>query len=85
MNPLLWPRWAQGLALAASGMAAFLAWDGFDDRAAVREHETRVSAKVTETVLEAERTANRNDEVRRAARETQAEALQQARKEAIDE
>lgn len=40
------PRWVQGLALLALLVAGIAAWDWFDDRAAVREHEAKVQAKV---------------------------------------
>ena len=40
------PRWAHGLiAIAALGLA-FLAWDYFDDRAAIREHERKIAEEV---------------------------------------
>ena len=57
------PRWAKGLGLIALGIAAFLIWDWFDDRAAVRKHDAAIveaiatasasaSASASETVAE---------------------------------
>ena len=40
------PRWVQGLAGIALLLAGIAAWDWFDDRAAVRRHEAKVTAKV---------------------------------------
>lgn len=47
------PRWAQGLLGAGVLITAFLVWDWFDDRAAVRAHETKVQAQVTATAIAA--------------------------------
>lgn len=43
------PRWAQGLGLAALALAAFLAWDWWDDRAAVAAHEAELAEEVRAT------------------------------------
>lgn len=43
------PRWAQGLALLVVVVLGVAAWDWFDDRAAVRQHEAKVQAKVQAT------------------------------------
>ena len=82
-NPLFWPRWAQGLALVAVGIVAFLAWDAWDDRAAIKQDRAERRAKITETVLDAERQANRNDMGRRVERDRQDTALETAIDQAV--
>lgn len=85
MNPLLWPRWAQGLVLIAVGILVWQAWLYFHDKGVIEDHEAEVTAEVSETTLEAERTANRNDEGRRVIREIHTRELVQAREDAIHE
>ena len=82
-NPLFWPRWAQGLALIAVSIVTFLAWDAWDDRAAIKQDRAERRAKITETVLDAERQANRNDMGRRVVRDRQTDELERAREEAM--
>lgn len=73
------PRWLHGLiAIAALGLA-FLAWDYFDDRAAVREHERKIAEEVErlDAIADGEARAvasgetskveQQNDEARKAA------------------
>ena len=91
MNPLLWPRWLQTLAGAA--LLALAVWlftgpiwkvvDWFNDREAVGDYKAETRAKVTGKVLEAERSANRNDAERRVVRERQTDELERAREEAM--
>lgn len=91
MSPLaIWtalrsvPRWAWcGIAVVALVIAAAV-YVGHRERAAVQADRAEHKAEVTETVLDAERTANRNDEERRTVRRHQTRELETARDEAIN-
>jgi hypothetical protein len=73
------------LLLALAGWALWQAFDRLNDRAAAARHEAVTTASLREAELRAEREANRQDEIRQAARETQTDALRRAREEAIDD
>ena len=73
-----------GLAVFALVIVAGV-YVGLRERAAVKADRAERQAEVTETVLEAERSANRNDEQRRAVRERQIDVLESAREQAITE
>jgi len=65
------PRWAHALMGAGALLAAFLIWDWFDDRAAVKAHEAQVGAKVQATASAAASDAHtavteRSNEVEKA-------------------
>lgn len=70
------PRWAYYAAAAAALVIGCIWWlnDTIDDAVVADREASRVEA--TATTLEAERTANRNDAVRREERETQAERME---------
>lgn len=46
MNPLLWPRWAQGVAILAVILAGFLLWLHFHDKGVIERHEEEITQKV---------------------------------------
>ena len=71
--------------LASAGFGAWKLLDWLNDREAVGAHEAQVRAEVSEAELEAERSANRNDQARRAVRESRTDALRHARENQIDE
>lgn len=86
------PWWAYGIAAALLALALWqlsapirAVFDWFNDREAVAKHEAKVTAQVTETVLEAERAANRNEDRRRVIRDRQADELDTAIDEAARE
>lgn len=68
MNPLLWPRWAQGAVVLVIAIAAFLAWLHFHDRAVVKADRAKQNEQVAEKTLDAERTANELERYREAKR-----------------
>lgn len=77
------PAWVwYGIAVVAAIISFLIYLDHTRDEA-VRQDRADTRARVTETVLEAERTANRNDEQRRVVREQQTDELVQAREDAI--
>ena len=87
MTPRLW---AYGIAavLVLAALWTFSApfrslFDFLNDREAVGDYKAETRAKVTGKVLEAERSANRNDAERRVVRERQTDELERAREEAV--
>jgi uncharacterized membrane protein YgaE (UPF0421/DUF939 family) len=76
------PAWAwYGIAVVAAIISFLIYSDHIRDEA-VEQDRADTRARVTETVLDAERKANRNDERRRVEREAQTQELEQARDEA---
>lgn len=75
-NPALTAAHAKRLAkvgLIAAGIVivvvGFIAWDYFDDKAAIEQADSKRKLGEAEDALEGERRANRGEEARRAARE----------------
>lgn len=68
------PKWAHGALLIAAGFTAFLIWDHFDDRAAVKQAEAKREAKAQpardkaaeERVTDAARNAAQQENYREA-------------------
>lgn len=79
------PRWARGAILLAVALAAFLIWLGLHDRAVIERHDNKRAAEVSKRTLQAERTANSNEQVRRVERDKQAKDLETAINEAVRE
>jgi hypothetical protein len=63
--------------------SGFGIWLVIHDHGVVKADRAKVEAKVTKTVLEAEHTADRNDESRRVVRERNTDALRHVREQAI--
>lgn len=70
MNPLLWPRWAQGVALLVAAIVIFVAWDAYDDWRVVKDHEAKREAKAAPA---REKAADKRIEDDRANRELEEE------------
>jgi hypothetical protein len=65
LNPLAWPRWAQGaLALALAALAVVL-WFRAHDAAVIDNHEAGITEKVTTATNAANDVANTKDAERR--------------------
>jgi hypothetical protein len=77
------PAWVWYSLACAAAIISFLIYLDHTREEAVRQDRADTRAKVTERVLESERTANRNDEQRRVVRDRQTEELVQAREDAI--
>lgn len=83
------PKWLRyGIAVV---VGALLIWGGWNlwlwqhDKGVIEQDRADTRAKVNETMLDAEREANRKDEARRVVRERQTDELETAREEAIKE
>ncbi len=72
---------AAGIVIAVVG---FIAWDYFDDKAAVEQADSKRKLSEATDVLEGERRANRGEEARRAAREADSQTTTTDMKEAED-
>lgn len=79
------PRWAWYAIGAVALVISVLVYLNRRDARVIEQDRAERTAKVTKTVLEAERTANRNDAERRVVIEVQTRELERAREQAIEE
>lgn len=77
------PAWVWYSLACAAAIISFVIYLDHTRDEAVRQDRVETRARVTETVLQAERTANRNDEQRRVVLQRQTDELVQAREDAI--
>lgn len=82
LSAFLWfkalPRGFHYLALGVVAVLAFLAWDHFDDRAAVKRDRAEQAAKVQERAIEAERASAGVVQASQAATASRTEAAREA-------
>lgn len=84
LSAFLWfkalPRGFHYLALGVVAVLAFLAWDHFDDRAAVKRDRAEQAAKVQERAIEADKGALATVQASQAATASRTEAAREAAK-----